>query len=577
MMQKSYNKKNKSNPLKEALISCNIMIKFVLLFGCLINLLMLSTPIFSMQVLDRVLSSQNTNTLLMLMLIIILALFLLGSIQAARSFAMNKMGSWLEHKLSETVFSNSIKLALESKSMANSQQLRDLQTVKTFLTSPGLISIMDMPWAIIFIIVLFVLHKAIGILALISGTILIVFGIISDKVTKPLIEMNNKNFIKSMKQADQATRNAEVIEVMGMRENIISSWQKINQAVQHTQNLVTKRQAIFIEITKFFRLMIQISVTALGAYLVIQGQITSGTIIASSSLVGRALAPFEAAMTSWKGFITCKDSYRRLEKSFTRYQNDDDKMSLPSPEGNIDVENLYYSPPGAFRHILKGVNLSLKKGEVLGIIGPSASGKTTLAKLLVGINDPSIGTVRIDNASLKDWKKDELGPHLGYLPQDIELFSGSVKENIARMCINPNYEEVVIAAQLAGVHDMILKLPQGYNSNIGHDGSMLSGGQKQRIGLARVFYGNPKFIVLDEPNASLDTQGEEALMTAIAVAKEKEITTVIISHKTSILSIVDKILVMRDGMVATFGPKKEVLSTLKEAQLVDRSSLSRGF
>ncbi len=572
-MQNNFNNEIPNNPLKEALLSCKVMIKFVLLFGCLINLLMLSTPLFSMQVLDRVLGSQNTNTLLMLTLVIILALSLLGIIQAARAFAMNKMGSWLENKLSETVFSNSIKLSLESKAMANSQQLRDLQTVKTFLTSPGLISIMDMPWAIIFIIVLFILHTSIGFLALIAGTVLIVFGIIADRSTKPLIEMNNENFIKSMRQVDQSTRNAEVIEVMGMKDNIISSWQKMNQEVQKTQNLVTKRQAIFMEITKFFRLVIQISVTALGAYLVIQGQITSGTIIASSSLVGRALAPFEAAINSWKGFVTYRKSYERLTKSFTRYKNDSDKMSLPHPEGEIDVENVYFAPPGVPKHILKGINFSLKKGEVLAIIGPSASGKTTLAKLLVGIANPSIGTVRIDGASLKDWKKEELGPHVGYLPQDVELFSGTVKENIARMHSDPHYEDVVVAAQLAGVHDMILQLPQGYDSSVGLDGSMLSGGQKQRIGLARTFYGEPKFIVLDEPNASLDTQGEEALMTAISVAKEKEITTIIISHKTSILSIVDKILVMKDGMVGSFGPKKEVLAKLKEAQSITQAGI----
>ncbi|WP_236870016.1 type I secretion system permease/ATPase [Candidatus Bandiella numerosa] len=562
-----------NNPLRDALLSCKIMVKFVLLFGCLINLLMLSTPLFSMQVLDRVLGSQNTDTLLMLTLVIILALALLGLIQAARAFAMNKMGSWLEDKLSEVVFSNSIKLALESKAMANSQQLRDLQTVKTFLTSPGLISIMDMPWAIIFIIVLFILHTSIGFLALISGVVLIIFGIIADRSTKPLIEMNNENFIKSMRQVDQSTRNAEVIEVMGMKNNIISSWQKMNQEVQQTQNLVTKRQAIFMEITKFFRLVIQISVTALGAYLVIQGQITSGTIIASSSLVGRALAPFEAAINSWKGFITCRKSYERLAKSFNRYSSDSDRMSLPEPEGEIEVENVYHAPQGVPKHILKGINFSLNKGEVLAIIGPSASGKTTLAKLLVGIANPSIGTIRIDGASLKDWKKEELGPHIGYLPQDVELFSGTVKENIARMHSDPHYEDVVIAAQLAGVHDMVLQLPQGYDTNVGLDGSMLSGGQKQRIGLARTFYGTPKFIVLDEPNASLDTQGEEALMTAISVAKEKEITTIIISHKTSILSIVDKILVMKDGMVASFGPKKDVMAKLKEAQSVGKASI----
>ena len=564
---------NSINPLKKTLLSCKIIIKYILLFGFLVNLLMLSTPLFSMQVLDRVLSSGNKNTLLMLTLIIIMALALLGLIQSARVFAMNRMGSWIENKLSETIYSNSIRRSLDSKIMANSQQLRDLQTIKTFITSPGLISIMDMPWAIIFICVLFILHTAIGFLTLIAGTVLIIFGVIADKSTKPLIEANNENFLKSMRQVEQSTKNAEVIEVMGMKENIISSWQIINKEVQRTQNLVSKRQTIFMEVTKFFRLVIQISVTAVGAYLVIKGEITSGTIIASSSLVGRALAPFEAAISSWKGFIICKKSYARLSKAFVIYKSDN-KMSLPSPEGNIIAENVYFAPPGLQKYILKGINFTLKKGEILSIIGASASGKTTLAKLLVGIANPNIGTIRIDGANIKDWNKNELGPHIGYLPQDVELFAGTVKENIARMDAHSHFEDVIVAAQLAGIHEMILRLPEGYDTNIGFDGSMLSGGQRQRIGLARTFYGIPKFIVLDEPNASLDSQGEEALMTALSVAKEKGITTIIISHKNSILSVVDKILIMKDGTIVSFGPKEEVLSKIKERESIKQLSLA---
>ncbi len=556
----------KQSPLQEALAVCKVMIKYILLFGCLVNLLMLSTSLYSMQVLDRVLSSGNIHTLMMLTIVIVFALALLGLIQAARSFAMNKMGTWFENKLSSIVFSNSIKLSVESKAMANSQQLRDLQTIKTFLTSPSLVSIMDLPWAIIFIIVLFILHTALGALALIAGSVLVIFGIVAERVTKPLLEMNNENFIKSMRQVDQTTRNAEVIQVMGMENDVISSWQNMNEEVQKTQNLVTKRQAVFTEITKFFRLVIQISVTAVGAYLVTLGQITSGVIIASSSLVGRALTPFEMAINSWKMFIGARKSYERLQRSFARYVDDSNKMSLPKPDGNIDVENVYYAPPGVQKHILKGVSFSISQGDVLAIIGASASGKTTLAKLLVGVAHPNIGTVRVDGASLRDWKKEELGPNLGYLPQDVELFSGSIKDNIARMQKNPKSDNVVVAAQLAGVHDMILQLPQGYDSSVGIDGSNLSGGQKQRVGLARAFYGDPKIIVLDEPNASLDTQGEEALMMAIGVAKEKNITTVIISHKTSILSAVDKILIMKDGMVAAFGSKEEIIKKMQQSQ-----------
>lgn len=570
MNQHNNYKQKKHTLLDEAIASCFIMVKFVLLFGCLVNLLMLSTPLFSMQVLDRVIGSSSLETLIMLLLVLILALVLLSLIQGARFFAMNKLGSWFENKLSKVVLSNSFKQSLRSRSVANSQPLRDLQTIKTFLTSPNLIAIMDMPWAVIFIIVLFMLHFKIGCLAIISVMILLFFGIIADKATKPLIEVNNDNFIKSMRYVDQSTRNAEVIEAMGMKDNIIASWQILNNEVQQTQNLVVKRQGVFLEITKFFRLIIQISITSLGAYLVIIGELSTGAIIASSSLVGRALAPFEASIASWKVFVNCSKAYERLKTSLSMYCEDDVKMKLPSPFGKINVENIYFAPLGLQKHILKGISFSLDEGEILAIVGPSASGKTTLAKILVGVYVGTIGSVRIDGARIHDWRKNDLGKYIGYLPQEVGLFSGTVKENIARMDSNPNYKDVIIAAQLACVHDMVLKLPQGYDYNIGYDGDMLSGGQKQRVGLARALYGEPRFLVLDEPNASLDIEGEEALMTAISVAKEQKITTIIISHKNSVLNYADKILLMKDGMVASFGPRNEILAKIGKTQSINR-------
>lgn len=548
-------------PLKEGLLACRAMVRYVLIFGIILNLLMLTTPIYSMQVLDRVLSSSNTDTLLMLTLVIMLALVLQGLLQAARAFATNRMGSWFEHKLSEIVFTNSIKSSLESKANANSQQLRDLQTIKTYITSPGLIAIMDTPWAIIFIIVLFMLHSWIGSLAVIGGVILILVGIVADRATKNLLEANNDNFVRSMKYVDQATRNAEVIEVMGLRKNLIKSWQKLNSKVQNTQALSTDRQAVFAELTKFIRTIIQIAVTGLGAYLVIRNEFSSGAIIASSSLVGRALAPFEVAITSWKGYINCRKSYERLNNSFVK-GSDDEVMELPAPEGKIEVENVFFAPPGTQKHILKGVSFAIEAGETLAIIGHSGSGKTTLAKVIVGIWQPNIGTVRIDGASLRDWNRHQLGQYVGYLPQDVELFGGTIKENIGRMDAEANPEEIVMAAQLAGVHDVILQLPKAYDTDIGIDGSFLSGGQKQRVGLARAFYGNPKLIVLDEPNSSLDAMGEAALASAIEVAKEQRVTTIIISHRNSILALADKLLVMRDGMAIAFGPRDEVLKQL---------------
>ena len=556
--------KKELTPLKEGLLACKVMLKYVLFFGCMINLLLLTTPIYSMQVLDRVLSSGNLDTLMLLTLVIILSLIVLGALQGARAFAMNRMGNWFEQKLGEKVFSSSIQASLLSRGNANSQQMRDLQTIKTYLTSPGLIAMMDLPWAIIFLIVLFLLHSAMGFLTIIGGVLLIMIGLIADRATKPLVESNNDNFIKSMRYLEQSARNAEVVKVMGMESKVIHSWQKLNHKVQNTQSLTVERQAVFAEITKLIRTIIQIAVTGIGAYLVLNNQFSSGAIIASSSLVGRALSPFEVAINSLKGYINCKKAYERLNGTFVMIGESDDNMSLPEPEGKVEVENLFFAPMGVQKHILKGITFSLNPGETLVVVGASASGKTTLAKVLVGCYEPSIGSVRIDGASLKDWKADQLGQYLGYLPQDVELFSGTVKENIARMDTDADPDAVIMAAQLAGIHDMILKLPKAYDTEIGPDGSVLSGGQRQMVGLARAFYGSPKFLVLDEPNANLDANGEGALAAAVDFAKEEKITTILISHRPSILNLADKIMVMKDGMMVAFGSKQDLMGQVQK-------------
>jgi ATP-binding cassette subfamily C protein len=567
MKTSAVNKSMKSNPLKEVLLTCRIMFKYALIFGCLVNILMLATPLYSMQVLDRVISSANTDTLLLLTIVISFALLLLSLIQIARSFAMNKMGSWFEKELSSKLFANAVKTALIARGSAGSQQLRDLQSIKTFLTSPSLISILDIPWAIIFVAVLFIIHLYMGIITVLGGAILLILALLSDKLTKPLHDSSNEYFITSMRQVDQATRNAEVVSVMGLLPQINHTWQNINNKVQTAQNLVSGRQNILSELTKFIRLMLQIFVTGLGAYLVLKGEMSVGAIIACSSISGRALAPFEQSITSWKSFLTCRQSYNRLNDIIEKYYSDIDetRMALPEPKGKLDSENVFYTPLGTNKPTVKGVSFSIKPGETLAIIGPSGSGKTTLAKLLVGAWQPQNGTVRIDNASLADWNKDELGQYIGYLPQDVELFGGTIRENIGRMNKKADAEKVVKAAELAGVHDLILQLPKGYDTEIGFDGSTLSGGQRQRVGLARAFFGDPKLLVLDEPNANLDSFGEIALSNAISRAKEKQITTIIISHRTSILSLADKILVMNDGAMTLFGGYDEVMKKINKA------------
>jgi PrtD family type I secretion system ABC transporter len=554
----------KASPLTESLAACRTMFKYALLFGCIVNLLMLATPIYSMQVLDRVISSQNTDTLLLLTLVIVGALVLLSLIQLARSFAMNQMGGWFEQTLSSKLFANSVKLSVVSKS-GGSQQLRDLQKVKTFLTSPSLVSILDIPWALIFVIVMFMIHPWMGTMTVVGGVILVALAVITDKVTKPLHEASNEQFIVSMRQVDQAARNAEVVHVMGMTSTINENWQEYNNRLQNSQALVSNRQTTFMEITKFLRMVLQILVTGVGAYLVLKNEMSTGAIIACSSLSGRALAPFESAVNSLKQMVDARKSFQRIEESLDKYSEESEKMSLPTPEGRVAVENVYFAPVNSNKHILKAINFNLEAGDSLAIIGPSASGKTTLAKVVVGIYAPQIGTIRIDNASMQDWKREELGQHVGYLPQEVELFSGTIKENIARMRKDAKDEDILMAAKLAGVHDLVLQMPKGYETEIGPDGAMLSGGQRQRIGLARAFFGEPKLIVLDEPNANLDSFGELALSQALARAKERKITTIIISHRTSILSVADKILAIKDGTIALFGDRDEVLEKMNQA------------
>jgi PrtD family type I secretion system ABC transporter len=551
-------KLSKLSPLQESLLACKIMFRYALLLGCIINVLMLAPPLYSMQVLDRVLSSGNLNTLTMLTLVIFLALGLLSLLQGARSFAMTQMGNWLEHRLSEVVFRNSIQMALDVKGASGSQKFRDLQTVKNYLTSPQLLSILDIPWALIFIIVLFTLHWMIGMLALFGGVVLLAFGLVTDRYLKPLLDKNNDSFMTSMRHIDQATRNAEVISVMGLLPNILSKWRSVNENIQSTHSLTNKRQAIFTETTKFIRLILQITVTGLGAYLVIHKEITPGMIIASSALVGRALAPFEQAITSWKMFINARKSYNRLQEQLQQYPLPEIKMQLPDPEGALAMEKVHYAPRGAQKYIIQGANFEIPAGTSLAIIGPSGSGKTTLAKLMVGAYKPNAGKVRVDGSELMHWDREELGKHIGYLPQDVELFAGTIKENIARMELEPDDEMVIQAAQIAGVHDMIINLPNGYDTQIGSDGSVLSGGQRQRVGLARSLYKMPRILVLDEPNSNLDSQGEEALNLAIGVAKERKITTIIISHRPNILNIVDYVMIMNQGRVVQYGPRDEV-------------------
>ena len=574
-MQKKFNQIEENiNPLKEALEKCKAAFKIVFVFAFIINLLMLVTPLYSLQVLDRVIGSGNTHTLLMLSVIIGFIYFIHTLMQIARSFTLIKVGEWLDNTLSPIIFGHSISASATKVNPASSQMLRDFQTLKTFLTSAGINTVFDAPWSIVYIIVIFMIHPYIGFITIAGAVIIVSLAFFNAIATNRTLGEATEFSIKSMGQAEVANRNAEAVEAMGMIKNVKKNWAKFNEASLAKQSVASYRNGVISNVSGFIRNLMQMAVTGTGAYVVVttNGQdMTTGGMIASSIIVGRALAPFANAIGMWKSISGAMKSYKTINESFDKHKVRDQAMPIPHVDGNLTVENVYYAaptPPGAQppampNHILKGVSFAIQAGEILAVVGASAAGKSTLAKLIVGVWEASSGSVRLDGGDVFTWNRENFGEHVGYLPQGIELFSGTIKQNIAKMQEDLDPEKVIETAKMCGAHEMILKLPNGYDTDIGQGGSNLSGGQKQRVGLARAFYGNPKLVVLDEPNANLDEAGEEALARTLKEARKKNISVIVISHRPSVLLAVDKVMVIQDGSVASFGTKKEVEGRVK--------------
>jgi PrtD family type I secretion system ABC transporter len=565
------------NPLQQALLDCKLAFKIIFVFAFCINLLMLITPLYSLQVLDRVIGSGNLNTLLMLSLIIGLVYFVYGMLQVARSYTMIKIGEWLDNNLSPVLLAYSIAGSAMKQGSGASQLQRDFQIVKTFLTSTGLNTILDAPWSIAYIAVIFMIHPYIGWLTVIGGLLIVGLALLNAASTNRTLGEANEYSIRSLNQAEIAGRNAEVIEAMGMMKNVVKNWQQYNKAALSKQSDASYRNGLIANFSRFLRNLMQMAVTGIGAYVVVASQgrdMTTGGMIMSSILVGKALAPFDNSIELWKTINNTMKSYKRITEAFKSVNLRDKSMPLADVKGHLVIDNIFYAHPQtqkanplqqaqAPRYILKGLSFSVAPGEILAVIGPSAAGKSTLAKVITGVWPASNGAVRLDGADIYKWNRDDFGNHIGYLPQGIELFSGSIKQNIARMGDDIDNEMVEDCAKLAGAHEMILKFPEGYETDIGIAGSNLSGGQRQRVGLARAFYGKPKLVILDEPNANLDEAGERALSQALLEAKKRKISAIVISHRPSVLSVVDKILVVQDGSVAAFGDKEEVMNKIK--------------
>jgi ATP-binding cassette, subfamily C, bacterial exporter for protease/lipase len=528
------------------------------------NMLMLVPSIYMMQVYDRVLMSGNGMTLLMLTLITLGLYGLLGLVEWVRSQLLMRAGIEFDRKLRDRVFTATYTATLRGAGGNPAQALTDLNNLRQFLTGNALFALFDAPWTPIFLIVITLLHPLLGLLSLIGGLLLLFLTWLTERTTHAPLTESIGTAIAASNFAGSNLRNAEVIESMGMLANLRRRWSERHRRSLALQQLASERAGSISAATRFVRISLQSLVLGAGALLVIDEQMSGGSMIAASLLMSRMLSPVEQAIGAWKGFAAVRAAYDRLNNLLAAIPAPAERMSLPRPSGRLSVESAVAVAPGTQTPIVKGVSFSLEPGEAVGIIGPSASGKSTLARLLVGIWPCASGKVRLDGADIYAWDKTEAGPWLGYLPQDVELLEGSIAENIARFA-EIDSERVVEAAQRAGVHDMILHFPQGYDTQLGPGGGFLSGGQRQRIALARAIYGSPALIVLDEPNSNLDDNGEAALIRTVNDLKANGSTVVVVTHRTSILAAMDKLLFLRDGTRQLFGPRNEVLATLANA------------
>lgn len=536
-------------------------------FSFFINMLLLVPAIYMLQIYDRVLGSRNESTLLMLTLLVVGLYAVMAGLEWVRSRLLVRAGSMLDAQLHARVFTAAFEANLRRVGANAGQAMNDLTNVRQFVTGNGLFAFFDAPWFPIYLAVIFLIHPLLGWLSVAGAVLLVALTLANEWATKGPLSQANTAAIQSANYATNNLRNAEVIEAMGMLSNLRRRWYEKYQNVIALQGVASDRAGTITAVTKFVRISLQSLVLGLGALLAIDSQVThvtAGGMIAASILMGRALAPVEMLIGVWKQFISSRSAYERLELLLKEFPVREQGMALPPPRGHLAVENVMTAAPGTQVAILKGVSFTLEPGEVLGVIGPSAAGKSTLARLLVGVWPALAGKVRLDGADVYSWNKDRLGAHIGYLPQDVELFEGTIAENIARFGeIDSN--KVIEAARQAGMNEMILHFPKGYDTPIGSGGSFLSGGQRQRIALARALYGEPPFIVLDEPNSNLDDVGEAALVQAVLAQKAASRTLIVITHRTSILSAVDKLLLLRDGVVQAFGPRQQVLEALARA------------
>lgn len=546
---------NVFNEIKKSLI-------YVAFFSFFINLLQLTSPLYMLQLYDRVMVSRSENTLLMLTLLIIFLFGIMAILEIIRARILVRISNKIDNLLSDRIFESIFLLAKKAPEKASSVPFNDLGQIRQSLTGNGVFAFFDAPWIVIYSAILFLFHSYFGWFSLMAGVILVFFAFMNEKQTKKKLEEANQMNRSSNIFLDNSLRNTEVIYAMGMQNQIQKIWQKKYFGFLNAQMIASDNAGFWMNITKIFRILFQSLMLGLGGYLAIHAEITSGMMVAGSIIMGRALSPLDVMISSWKNFSQARSSYKRISHLLKEFPHQEKPMALPAPTGELLLENIVIVPPGSTYASLKGISLQIAKGEVVGIIGPSAAGKSSLARAILGIWPLTSGKVRLDMADITQWDKLFLGQYIGYLPQDIELFEGTISENISRFS-EIDAQKVVEAAKTAGVHEMVLKLPNGYNTRIGKGGATLSGGQRQRIGLARALYGEPVIVVLDEPNSNLDDVGEVALIDAIKALHLKGTTVIVITQRPHVLQVTHKLLLLQQGQLQLYGSTQEVLNKLQ--------------
>jgi PrtD family type I secretion system ABC transporter len=549
--------------MKSLLDDLRFKLRALAAFSFFMNLLLLIPAIFMLQVFDRVLPSNSTETLLVLLVGAGIALVLLFLLDYVRGRLQNVMGNIIDERLSPPVVSAVVAKAARPGNGGKTEGIRDVAALRAVFSSNGMIALFDAPWVVVYVLVIWAFHPALGIGAALAALLMLMLAWLNDRLSRGALETLQKEGRRVSQYVESSLRNAEVLQALGMTESLLARWRLLQSRVTVMQTSASRTGVGFSALTRFVRQAVQMLMLALGAYLVLSQQASAGIMIATTVLLGRAVQPVEQLVASWRPLIDARAAFYRLLELSKDFDQREPPLALPRPEGSLVAEGVSFRAPGSEKPILINVAFNLAPGEALAIIGPSAAGKSTLARLLTGVWAPATGSVRLDGADIAYWPRQNLGPWIGYVPQDVELFDGSVAENIARLG-KVDSEAIVAAAKRANAHEMILTLAQGYDTQVGEQAARLSPGQRQRIALARALYGEPQLVVLDEPNSNLDNDGEIALAQALSGLRSEGVTSVVITHRPSLIAHVDKVLVLNAGRVQHFGPAKEVMKAMHQ-------------